>query len=489
MGIFNRKKNKTNSGQVETQVSVNRDTTSSSGPLFHQPRSSAFSRVFSPRSFKFPKKFPQGDNLTSRTSPVSIIDSNWPRHEESDVARGSSPEIEESDSFVDIATHHCGVASLPPMSPAMAAIEARTEEMFRSLRDHTSKPSSGDTSPPHKRQMSNGDVTENINMKKSSSTNASPDENNNYGGSAKPERKWTPRGLSTLISRRGGGNVTNQSSSQHSTDLSRNWLIDFNDLIIGKTIGHSSFGSVSQGKFNGTKVAVKTIQCESAEILSSFQKEAELNCKLRHPNIVLFMGICMQPTKICLVTELMVRGDVRELLSRSRNGRLRLDWPLRQQWALDTAQGMAYVHSLDPPMIHRDLKTNNLLVDRGMSVKICDFGLSRFRSDKLMSAVGTVQFSAPEVLRNEMYTESADLFSFGTVMWELYTKRCVFEGMSQINIYKAVTSGEMPIVDDECDERFRQLLATCWSVDPASRPSFREVIERLSVIVDELEDS
>jgi serine/threonine protein kinase len=90
----------------------------------------------------------------------------------------------------------------------------------------------------------------------------------------------------------------------------------------------------------------------------------------------------------------MERGTVRDLLlSKSR-----LEWNIRLNWALDTATGMAYLHSLEPCIIHRDLKTTNLLVDRGFNVKICDFGLSRFMSkDSVMSAVGTVQFAAPEV--------------------------------------------------------------------------------------------
>jgi serine/threonine protein kinase len=101
-----------------------------------------------------------------------------------------------------------------------------------------------------------------------------------------------------------------------------------------------------------------------------------------------------EPSFVCIVTEFMERGTVRDLLlSKSR-----LEWNIRLNWALDTATGMAYLHSLEPCIIHRDLKTTNLLVDRGFNVKICDFGLSRFMSkDSVMSAVGTVQFAAPEV--------------------------------------------------------------------------------------------
>lgn len=275
--------------------------------------------------------------------------------------------------------------------------------------------------------------------------------------------------------------------------LSQNWLIEISCLRIGRTIGHSSFATVTEGKFNGTRVAVKTIERDTRpnakNNLEAFRKEAEVNCQLRHPNIVLFMGVCIQPTQVCIITELMSRGNVRDLLLGSSAGRMHLDWGLRQQWSLDTAQGMAYLHSHKPPLIHRDLKTTNLLVDRGMNVKICDFGLSRIRSNKPMSAVGTVYFAAPEVLRQEQYTEKVDVFSFGTVLWELYTREVVFQGVPQIKVYSAVLDGNMPAVDESCDPRFEKLMRDCWCPDAAVRPTFEEIIDRLNILVEELESS
>lgn len=276
---------------------------------------------------------------------------------------------------------------------------------------------------------------------------------------------------------------------------SEHWLIDHSALKLGKTIGHSSFGTVNEGWLNGTKVAVKTIKRDPkntvGDDIETFKKEAELNCKLRHPNIVLFMGISVQPTEVCIVTELMVRGNCHDLLVGSVNGKLvKLSWGLRLQWAIDTAQGMTYLHSLSPPIIHRDLKTTNLLVDRGMNLKICDFGLSRFRADDyLMSAVGTVQFAAPEVLRHDRYNEKADLFSYGTVLWELYTRKCVFKGMSQFDVYRAVVGGEMPEIPSDCNKKYAKLVRDCWQPDPSKRPTFRDVLDLLNPLYEEHPDS
>ncbi|GJQ12506.1 hypothetical protein GpartN1_g4297.t1 [Galdieria partita] len=280
------------------------------------------------------------------------------------------------------------------------------------------------------------------------------------------------------------------SLSARNESLSNNWLIDYKALKIGEPIGKGSFGTVSEGRYHGTRVAVKTIRrgdqvgdaLASEESIEQFKKEAELNCKLRHPNIVLFMGICVEPSFVCIVTEFMERGTVRDLLlSKSR-----LEWNIRLNWALDTATGMAYLHSLEPCIIHRDLKTTNLLVDRGFNVKICDFGLSRFMSkDSVMSAVGTVQFAAPEVLKHERYTEKADVFSFGTVLWELCSRERVFRGVPQIDVYKRVVAGRMPEIPADCDPRYRAMIEMCWDMSPECRPSFEDLVEMLSDLLTE----
>lgn len=382
---------------------------------------------------------------------------------------GESPAFDQSQSS-DAVRHHTAADSASCLSPKVAAIHARTMAAATSGRLESNE--------EYAEADSRGSVE-----------NDSP-----VGEQAftLPDRPEQTRGARTP---RKDPKAGADAGDKEDVALTEHWIIDHSQITLGKTIGHSSFGKVTEGRLNGTRVAVKTISRESAknggEDLDAFRKEAELNCKLRHPNIVLFMGIAIQPTEVCIVTELMARGNVRDLLVGPVHGKaVKLEWALRLQWALDTAQGMAYLHSLNPPMIHRDLKTTNLLVDRGMNVKICDFGLSRFQAeDKIMSAVGTVQFAAPEVLKNEKYTERADVFSYGTVLWELYTRKSVFKGMPQIQVYKAVIDGHMPGVSQECDQRYSKLMRECWSIDADTRPSFREVIDRLVPLADELDSA
>lgn len=405
---------------------------------------SSFSRIF---SFRNPRSKHSPFPTPSRKS--ATID-----RDEHDDSMGLVEASHNSYSEDDI-VHH-SVTSLPTLSANMAAIEARTF----AASDPLARNQQVDCLPD-RAEASNVTRTQ---------------------GDPNLVSKQSEESGSSLVSK----------PSVEVSYLSQNWLIDANDLTTGKTIGHSSFGAVTEGKFKGTKVAVKTIQrdVKMSNNFETFKKEAELNCQMRHPNIVLFMGISIQPTQVCIITELMSRGNVRDLLvGNSKGKKIRLDWQLRQQWALDTAQGMGYLHSHNPPMIHRDLKTTNLLVDRGMNVKICDFGLSRIRSDKPMSVVGTVQFSAPEILRHEQYTEKVDVFSFGTVLWELYTRRAVFQGIPQIEVYNAVIEGKMPTVDSNCDARYEGLMRSCWALNPAERPDFQDIIERPTVLVEETEAS
>lgn len=364
---------------------------------------------------------------------------------------------------------HCTGGDAPVLSPKAAAILAATEAAIREEEEQTRALDA---------------VTANLPDR--------PEEPRENGAGAAARKRRQARLAAAAGQAAGASSPQGDKGGGEDFGLSASWLIDRTAITIGKTIGHSSFGSVCEGRLNGTKVAVKTIKRMGKggnEDDAMIAKESEFNCRLRHPNIILFMGISLTPSEVCIVTELMARGNVRDLLVPSPGSRtVKLDLGLRLQWAVDTAQGMAYLHTLSPPMIHRDLKTTNLLVDRGMNVKICDFGMSRVQAeDKIMTAVGTVQFAAPEVLKHERYSEKVDLFSFGTVMWELYTRKAVFDKLPQLSVFQSVISGNMPGVDNECHPTYKEVMQKCWSLKPSDRPSFQEVIEQLSELGDAYE--
>ncbi|CAK4346108.1 unnamed protein product [Aphanomyces euteiches] len=191
--------------------------------------------------------------------------------------------------------------------------------------------------------------------------------------------------------------------------------INFADVTLGAEIGQGAFGRVHKGTWRNRPVAVKLLICQELkrEILEEFKSEVKIMSVLR--------------------------------------------------FILHTAKGMSYLHNFEPPILHRDLKSPNLLVDCDYSVKISDFGLSRVK--------------APEVLGNEKYTEKADVFSFGILMWECLTGKCPYEGMPQIQAAQRILKNELrPAIPRSCPAYLAKLMKTCWAHDPQVRPSFLQIL-------------
>ncbi|KAI8464512.1 MAG: kinase-like domain-containing protein, partial [Monoraphidium minutum] len=159
--------------------------------------------------------------------------------------------------------------------------------------------------------------------------------------------------------------------------------------------------------------------------LEFFDREIAILASIRHPNVVNFIGACHRAPAPCLVTEFCARGPLDALVHGPAGGAL--STARRVEFAIDVARGMACLHAQAPPVIHRDLKTANLLVSARYEVKVADFGLSRIKDathlfNSRAGMEGTVEYCAPEVLRGESYTEKADVYSFGVVLWELLAR-------------------------------------------------------------------
>jgi len=163
--------------------------------------------------------------------------------------------------------------------------------------------------------------------------------------------------------------------------------------------------------------------------------------------------------------------------------------------ARDTARGMAFLHSADPPVLHRDLKSANLLAAEDYSVKICDFGISRLKADETMTSCGTAKWVSPEALREARYSEKSDVWSFGVVMWELSTRRNPYAHQTSLQVAISVATngtsleglgadGEALLVESKCPPGWLSLLRECLSFNPDTRPSFTSVLSRLQALVD-----
>ncbi|KAL9176706.1 hypothetical protein ABFS82_01G013600 [Erythranthe guttata] len=254
------------------------------------------------------------------------------------------------------------------------------------------------------------------------------------------------------------------------------------DLHIGERIGIGSYGEVYRGEWNGTEVAVKKFMKQdiTGDALTQFKCEIEIMLRLRHPNIVLFMGAVTSPPNMSILTEFLPRGSLYKLLHRPN---IHIDEKRRIKMALDVAKGMNYLHTSHPIIVHRDLKTPNLLVDKNWIVKVCDFGMSRLQHHTFLSSkstAGTAEWMAPEVLRNEPSNEKSDVYSFGVILWELATLRVPWTEMNSMQVVGAVGfQGRHLDIPPMVDPLVADIISECWNRNPQARPSFAEIITRL----------
>ncbi|KAH3767007.1 serine/threonine protein kinase [Pelomyxa schiedti] len=276
----------------------------------------------------------------------------------------------------------------------------------------------------------------------------------------------------------------NTSSSQNAiiTSESSGWQVEWNEINLLHIIGKGNFGEVWYAKWRGQRVAVKRLlnqkEGDSEGERYNQLKEIALMSELRHPNIVLFMGACLKAPDMCIITEFMELGSLRGLLDKGE----RLSWNQTKLCTHSIAQGMLFLHTAKPVIVHRDLKCANVLVNKKWDIKICDFGLSRFKSvNKAMTVCGTVCWAAPEVLAESTYTEKADTYSFSIVMWEMMTGKIPFNDRSDADLIPDIIQGlrpPLPAAIPQSYVRYAELMEECWNNDPAARPTFEEIVTR-----------
>nr|XP_015626289.1 probable serine/threonine-protein kinase DDB_G0267514 isoform X2 [Oryza sativa Japonica Group] len=256
------------------------------------------------------------------------------------------------------------------------------------------------------------------------------------------------------------------------------WHIEFSEITVGTRVGIGFFGEVFRGIWNGTDVAIKLFleQDLTTENMEDFCNEISILSRLRHPNVILFLGACMKPPHLSLVTEYMEMGSLYYLIHASGQ-KGKLSWRRRLKMLRDICRGLMCMHRLK--IVHRDLKSANCLVNKHWAVKLCDFGLSRVMSNSAMndnSSAGTPEWMAPELIRNEPFTEKCDIFSLGVIMWELCTLSRPWEGIPSVQVvYNVANEGarlEIP------DGPLGSLIADCWA-EPDKRPGCQEILTRL----------
>jgi len=262
------------------------------------------------------------------------------------------------------------------------------------------------------------------------------------------------------------------------------WKVEFKDLEFGEKLGEGNFGAVYKGDYIGTKVAIKKLYYVDDEFMQKYiEREMDTLTAIHHPNIVQLMGICIESDDVYIITEFIHGGDLHKRLV---DNKVDLGWPEKISFCKDVALAMTYLHSKG--IMHRDLKSHNLLIGEGGKVKVCDFGLARSeggddKANHQKTIVGTHEWMAPEIAMGQNYDKSADVFSFAMVMYEVITRgdpppRKLVEG------FQFKQDQHKPNIPNDTPAELWTVLTDCAQTSAKDRPQFKDIVKRLTVMAE-----
>lgn len=289
------------------------------------------------------------------------------------------------------------------------------------------------------------------------------------------------------------------------------WEIDLSKLDIRNLIAQGTYGSVYRGTYDNQDVAVKLLDwgedgmattAETAALRSSFQQEVAVWQKLDHPNVTKFVGASMGTSNLkipsknpsvdgnatvparacCVVVEYLPGGNLKQYLIRNRRKKLALKIVI--QLALDLSRGLSYLHS--KKIVHRDVKTENMLLDSQRTLKIADFGVARVEAQNprdMTGETGTLGYMAPEVLQGKPYNRRCDVYSFGISLWEIYCCDMPYPDLSFADVSSAVVRQNLrPEIPRCCPSSLANIMRKCWDANAEKRPEMGEVVKMLEAI-------
>ncbi|XP_047956060.1 serine/threonine-protein kinase STY13-like isoform X2 [Salvia hispanica] len=241
---------------------------------------------------------------------------------------------------------------------------------------------------------------------------------------------------------------------------------------------------------------------ESDALQTSFRQEVAVWHKLDHPNVTKFIGASVGTTNLklpsegtlaaslnslpsracCVVVEYVSGGTLKKLLI--ANNRKKLAFQTVVRLALDLARGLSYLHSMK--IVHRDVKTENMLLDALGTLKIADFGMARVEAQNprdMTGNTGTLGYMAPEVLDGKPYNRKCDVYSFGICLWEIYSCNMPYPNLSFAEVSAAVVQQNLrPEIPRCCPALFANIMRRCWDAKPENRPEMDEVVRMLEAV-------
>eukprot|EP00027_Filamoeba_sp_ATCC50430_P001883 CAMPEP_0168562038 /NCGR_PEP_ID=MMETSP0413-20121227/11911_1 /TAXON_ID=136452 /ORGANISM="Filamoeba nolandi, Strain NC-AS-23-1" /LENGTH=647 /DNA_ID=CAMNT_0008593441 /DNA_START=121 /DNA_END=2064 /DNA_ORIENTATION=- len=313
----------------------------------------------------------------------------------------------------------------------------------------------------------------------------------------KQPKPGSPRLTSIRALKRSSHNNDPSSPSPQISVTALAGTLNFSELQIVEKIGSGSFGKVYKGLYGTTEVAIKVLkELPNDDQMKEFNTEVQMLINARSPYVIKFFGTAQDPNKkvLCIVMEFAHRGSLFHLLN-SMN--VEITWDRVLGITFDIAKGVQHLHSQNPPILHRDIKTLNFLVTESWEVKIADFGLARLglagQMDTLKKLRSTPVYSAPELMEDLEYSTKSDVYSVGMVFWEIVS-RCVAgvykrpfseypNIMMEYQVLVQVSKNNLrPTILEGTPPEFAQLIQRCWHSNPHVRPEATEIVCELENI-------
>jgi len=288
-------------------------------------------------------------------------------------------------------------------------------------------------------------------------------------------------GASHLL-KQGGSPLQQQARGQ----LTQEERIPYRELQFVESLGSGEFGQVFRGFFQGTEVAIKQLYWDSSVlpevIIQDLTKEIESFRHLRHKRLVSFVGACLEIPYLCLVTEYCPGGSLHHLLHVRK---LRLPPLHGTNMCLQLADGVMYLHCQNPVVVHRDLKSLNVVLDLNLNLKLCDFGLTESMDRTHITKKnngGSPRYMAPELFDNKSkITEKVDIWSAGCIFSEIFGGPLPYEGINTLAdlTREMLVHRRIPAIPADIAEPIQNIIRSCYNFDGRLRPSARQVFDQL----------
>lgn len=282
----------------------------------------------------------------------------------------------------------------------------------------------------------------------------------------------------------------------NSKDLMHTWEIDPTEIEFVERIGEGTSCSVYRGTYRGQEVALKVLKDINQKQLTNFTKEFDIISQFRSPYAVFFFGACIEPIPV-MVLGFCRKGSLFHVLN---NPNENITWDLVLKICLQTMRGLDSLHNWRPQIVHRDLKSRNILVEDDWNTKLCDFGESRYTQgtnlETLCKVRGTYAYIAPEVYFGQSFTPKSDVYAFGIILWELCNRFIKGKYEAPFSEYKSLIydfqiivqasrKGLRPSIDPKVPQALQNVIRACWDHEPENRPETSSILHFFEEIIAE----